>query len=289
MPARWRHRLLIAAVRRLPQHLISRLAGRAASWQLPPRLQRLEIRAFARSVGVDFSEVRDPIESFRSLQDFFTRALAPGTRPIDPAADAVVAPCDGSWGMAGEIERGTLLQVKGRPYALAGLLGDAEQAMGFEGGAYATFYLSPRDYHRFHAPCAARVVRAVYLPGGLWPVNQAGLEGVDSLFARNERISATMRTASGGTICMVAVGATLVGKVRLEFDDLTTNVREPQPARRDYPPPGHPLAKGQEWGRFELGSSIVMIASAGLMRLDAAPHGTRLRLGRRIGTLLAAD
>jgi phosphatidylserine decarboxylase len=283
---RLRHRLLIAALRALPQHVLSRLAGRVATWRLPSRLQQLEIRAFARAVGVDFSEVHDPIDSFLCLQDFFTRALAPGARPIDPEADAVVAPCDGFWGASGVVERGTLLQLKGRPYALARLLGDTEQATRLEGGVYATFYLSPRDYHRFHAPCAAHVLGAVHLPGSLWPVNEAGLEGVDSLFAENERICATMRTASGGMLCMVAVGATLVGKVRLAFDDLTTNVRGAASARRDYPPPGHPLAKGQEWGRFEFGSTIVMIAAPGVIRLDGAPPGTPLRLGRRIGSLL---
>jgi phosphatidylserine decarboxylase len=288
MPDRWRHRLLIAAVRRLPQHVVSRLAGRAASWRLPPPLQRLEIRAFGRAVGVDFSEVRDPLDSFRTLQDFFTRALLPGARPIDPDPDAVVAPCDGFWGTAGAIERGTLLQVKGRPYSLARLLGSEDEAARFSDGAYATFYLSPRDYHRFHAPCAAHVVRAVYLPGGLWPVNQAGLESVDALFARNERIAATLQPPSGGRICMVAVGATLVGKVRLTFDDLTTNLPGAAPARRDYPPPGHALAKGEEWGRFEFGSTIVLVAAAGTMRLVPEPPGSPLRLGRRIGSLLTA-
>lgn len=288
MPARWRHRLLIAVVRGLPQHLVSRLAGGVASWRLPPALQRLEIRAFGRAVGVDFAEVRDPVESFRSLQDFFTRALAPGTRPIAPDPDAVVAPCDGFWGAAGVIERGALLQVKGRPYSLARLLGDTDEAVRLEGGTYATFYLSPRDYHRFHAPCAAHVVRAVYLPGGLWPVNRAGLETIDALFAQNERIAATMRPLTGGRLCMVAVGATLVGKVRLTFDDLTTNLPRAGSTRRDYPPPGHPLAKGEEWGRFEFGSTIVLLATADTMRLDPEPPGTPLRFGRRIGTLLTA-
>jgi len=280
-------RLAIIGLRVLPQHLVSRVAGRVAALRLPAPLQRWEITAFGRAVGVDFDEVRDPIESFRSLQDFFTRALREGTRPIDPAADAVVAPCDGLWGTAGMIERGMLLQVKGRPYSLAQLLGDGAAADGFEGGAYATFYLSPRDYHRFHMPCAARVRRATYLPGALWPVNRIGVEGIDGLFARNERLCAFLAVRGEAVdCCAVAVGATMVGKVRVTFDDLTTNRRGSGSVIRTYPEPAPRFAKGEEWGRFEFGSTIVLVAAPGLMELDVQPPGSRLRLGARIGRLL---
>lgn len=291
MAATWQHRALIAFLRCVPKNLVSRLAGRAASWRLPPPVQRGVIRAFGRAVGVDFEEIRDPIESFSCLQDFFVRALKPGARPIDAAADALVSPCDGFWGVSGRIEAGALLQVKGRPYSLAALLGDERRARAFEGGAYATFYLSPRDYHRFHAPCAARVTRAVYLPGSLWPVNRAGVEVIDGLFAENERLTAFMEVGVGadenrGGLCLVAVGATMVGKVRLAFDDLTTNLPGAGRIERDYPATGHVLAKGEEWGRFEFGSTIVLVARPGLFQLDCQPSGTPLRLGRRIGTLL---
>ena len=235
-------------------------------------------------VGVDFGEARDPIESFASLQDFFTRALKDGARPIDPDPRALVAPCDGFWGESGTVESGTLLQLKGRPYSLAALLGDEEEARRFEGGPYATFYLSPRDYHRFHAPCDLRIVRAVYVPGTLWPVNRAGLEGVPSLFAENERIGAFAEPtrAPGAALCMVAVGATMVGKVRLAFDDLTTNELGRTVVRRAYVP-ARDVAKGGEWGRFEFGSTIVLLASRGSIELRCEPPGSVLRLGRRIG------
>ena len=134
-------RALLAALRALPTHALSRLAGRFVSLPLPGAVQRWELRTFARAVGADLGEVRDPIESFGSLQAFFTRALKDGARPVDPAADALVAPCDGAWGAAGGIEHGTLLQVKGRPYSLAGLLGGAAAAVPFDGGLFATFYL----------------------------------------------------------------------------------------------------------------------------------------------------
>jgi len=280
-------RVALGGLRLLPTHALSRLAGRAATLRLPGMLQRWEIGVFGRAVGVDFSEVRDPIASFRCLQDFFTRALRDGARPIDPAPDAVVAPCDGSWGAAGVVRDGLLLQVKGRPYSLAALIGDAAAARVFDGGAFATFYLSPRDYHRFHMPCAVRVAGATYIPGTLWPVNRMSVEGIDGLFAQNERLCAFLGVAGEATdACLVAVGATMVGKVRVAFDDLTTNVPAGRPVTRTYGDHPPRFAKGEEWGRFEFGSTIVMIAAPGLLELDVRPPGTALRLGQRIGRLL---
>jgi phosphatidylserine decarboxylase len=280
-------RIALGALGRLPLHLASRAAGRLAALRLPGPLQRAEIRLFGAAAGVDFGEAA-PLESYASLQAFFTRALLRGARPIDPAPDALVSPCDGSWGASGRVERGTLLQVKGRPYSLGALLARETAAPAFEGGVYATFYLAPRDYHRFHAPCDLRFVRARYVPGTLWPVNPLGVEGIDGLFAQNERICAHAETRHGGALALVAVGATLVGKVRVAFDDLATNLAGSGRVERYYADGGHPFAKGDEWGRFEFGSTIVLVAAAGVARLDARPPGSPLRLGARIGTLLGA-
>ncbi len=276
--------LALGALRLLPRNLLSRAAGRFAALRLPPALVQAEIRVFARAVGADLSEVRDPLDSFGSLQEFFVRALCDGARPVAAGADALVAPCDGAWGESGTVSGGTLLQLKGRPYALADLLASGEDAARFEGGTFATFYLAPRDYHRFHAPCPARVERAVYVPGTLWPVNRLGLEGVDALFAQNERICAFLREPGDALLCLVAVGATLVGKVRVTFDALETNLPGASSVRRDYPD-GVALARGEEWGRFEFGSTLVLLAERGAVALDAQPAGSRLRLGERIGTL----
>ena len=280
--------LALEVLRFLPRNLLSRAAGRFAGLRLPSAIVRAEIACFARAVGADLSEVRDPLDSFASLQAFFTRALRDGARAIDPAGDALVAPCDGAWGESGEVTSGRLLQVKGRPYALGELLASREDADAFEGGAFATFYLAPRDYHRFHAACDARVERARYVPGTLWPVNHSGLHGVDRLFAQNERIAVTMRARrNDALLCMVAVGATLVGKIRLRFDALETNRRGARGAERRYPQ-GVALAKGEEWGNFEFGSTIVLVAERGAVELAPKPPGTILRLGERIGTLRAS-
>ena len=278
--------IALELLRLLPRNLLSRGAGRLASLRLPRPLVRAEIALFARAVGADLGEVRDPVDSFASLQDFFVRALREGARPVAPEPDAVVAPCDGAWGESGVVADGRLLQVKGRPYALADLVDSKADSAKLEGGCFATFYLAPRDYHRFHAPCDARVESTRYVPGTLWPVNRIGLDGVEGLFAQNERLAVRMRARPGDALlCVVAVGATLVGKVRVEFDSLVTN-RPGAPAEQRVYPGGVALAKGQEWGRFEFGSTLVLVAERGALELDARPLGTRLRLGERIGRLL---
>src|SRR5262249_18361485 len=162
----------------------------------------------------------------------------------------------------------------------------ASLASRFDGGTYATLYLSPKDYHRFHAPCSGDVVEARHVPGALWPVNSAGIAHVDGLFARNERIVALVRPSLRGVeagaspvLAMVAVGATMVGKVRVAFDDdLSTNVRARGGAStvRRYDPPKR-LEKGVEWGRFEFGSTIVLVATPGWLRLDLPQAGAPLR------------
>ncbi len=281
------HRLALAGLRVLPTHALSRAAGWVMTRRLPVALRAPAVRAFGRALGADFAEVAEPLASFDSLQAFFTRPLRSGARPIDPAPDAFVSPCDGAWGTAGRVERGTLLQVKGRPYSLAQLLGDPDTARRMEGGAFATLYLAPRDYHRFHMPCAGRVRRLTHIPGALWPVNALGVGGVEGLFAANERLCAFVSTGGAHEdLCLVAVGATMVGKVRVTFDTLSTNRRGAQIETRAYDPPVA-FAKGEEWGRFEFGSTIVLVAAPGLVTLDVPPPLTPVRLGARIGTLRA--
>ena len=286
MPLSLADRLTLRMLRELPLHALSRGAGWFASRRLPGWLQRAEIRAFAALVGADLSEASEPVAAYPTLQDFFTRRLADGARPIDPAPDALVSPCDGVWGASGRIEAGTLLQLKGRPYSLAALLGSAEEAHRYEGGLFATLYLAPRDYHRFHAPCDARVLRAVYLPGELFPVNRLGVEGVPGVFAENERLCTYLALPGKDVeaLCIVAVGATLVGKVHVRFDELTTQSGHSLVERR-YDDVDLRLARGEEWGRFEFGSTLVLVAAPGTLTLDAAPSGTRVRLGTRIGRI----
>jgi phosphatidylserine decarboxylase len=216
-------------------------------------------------------------------------------RPVEGDSLCLVSPCDGAWGEAGPIEGGTLLQVKGRRYAVAELLGDDDLASRYEGGSFATFYLSPRDYHRFHTPLAGCFRRIDYFPGSLWPVNAIGLRGIDRLFARNERICAYFDVGEGPSatrvdaepssseIVLVAVGATMVGSIHLSFDDLTSNTGNRRPERRELGARAPRFERGKEWGHFEFGSTIVMLTPPGLCQFELRPVGEPLRLGQVIG------
>ncbi len=285
----------------LPKNAISRGAGWIASRRLPARLQILEIRAFAKMAGIDLSEAAKPVEAFVSLQSFFTRSLRLGARPLAGDSNTLNSPCDGTWGASGKIENGTLLQVKGRRYRVTDLLGSAtasdasDDADAYEGGYFATLYLSPRDYHRLHTPVAGVIRRIAYRPGGLWPVNDIGVLGVDGLFATNERICAYLdpdcgkfgstgseESVSPTEIVMVAVGATMVGSVKLSFDDLSTN-RGQVAEDRDFGSSAPHFDRGAEWGRFEFGSTIVLLIPPNSFELDVKPVGTPLRLGEAIG------
>ncbi|MCH2187180.1 archaetidylserine decarboxylase [Myxococcota bacterium] len=279
----------IGVIRLLPRSALSAALGRIAEVRVPRSLRGPLWRGFAAAVGADLSEVRDPLESFECLQAFFTRALRPGVRALSSDLGDLVAPCDGAWGESGRVESGRLVQVKGRTYSLAEFLDDPECAHQFEGGSFATFYLAPRDYHRFHAPCDAQVQKATHVPGQLWPVNRIGLEGISDLFVRNERICASMKMAGGSSqratdLVMVAVGATLVGKIRLTFDDLVSRRRGAGLTTHTYAD-GIALKRGEEWGRFEFGSTIVMIVAPGQASLAERPPGTPLRLGETIGRI----
>lgn len=282
-----KERAVITSLKVLPQHAMSAAAGKLFSIPPPAPLRSLAVKAYGRAVGVNFDEVKDPLSSFRSVQDFFTRELKDGARPFVDGDDVVASPCDGTWGACGTIEDDTALQLKGRPYSVRMLLHDDDMAARFDGGTYATLYLSPKDYHRFHVPVAGSVDTLRYVPGALWPVNGAGLSHVDGLFTKNERIIAFLRPAArpDAMIAMVAVGATMVGKIKIAFDDsVTTNVRNPATTVRRYDPPVQ-LDKGAEWGRFLFGSTIVLLATPGLFSLEAEPAGTPLRLGTRLGAL----
>ncbi len=287
--------ILLQLLRVVPKNAVSRAAGRVVAIRWPFGLGPRLVSAFARAVGADLAEARDPVERFDSIQSFFVRHLREGARPLDDEPDALLSPCDGAWGASGRIERGTLLQVKGSPYALADLLASTERAKAFEGGWFATLYLSPRDYHRFHAPCDAEVERVDYVPGRLWPVNRIGLEGVPGLFAENERLCVHLspRTAAGlprgpaGSLCLVAVGATMVGKTKLSFSSLETNVRGGRRAACVFEHGEARLVRGEEMGRFEFGSTIIVLAAPGGVALEPRESGHPVRMGERIGGFVA--
>jgi phosphatidylserine decarboxylase len=262
----------------LPQHLISRAAGRLASsearWIRGPL-----IRAFAGAYGVDMAEAERPdLASYRSFNDFFTRSLAPNARPIDAAPDSIVSPADGVVSQTGLIERGELLQAKGVRYSFRALA-DACAGPAFEGGAFATVYLSPSDYHRVHLPLAGRLTRTVAIPGKLFSVNAATEAGVEGLFAINERLVMEFETAFG-TMLVVMVGAMIVASIETVWDGPRSPYRQKQIATHDQT-----FDKGAEIGRFLLGSSVVLAFEQDRVQLDPGlAAGAVVRMGRAIGT-----
>lgn len=287
----WRAALAVLA--RLPQGALSRAAGWLADRRIPSVLRRPLLGTFARAVGANVAEAAEPLEAYPSLNAFFVRALRDGVHrwPDDPRA--VASPVDGVVGSVGAIVDGTLVQAKGRHYPVAELLGDEHAARRFEGGSFITLYLAPRHYHRIHAPVTGGIAWARHVPGGLLPVNRPAVAHVDRLFARNERLAAMIETASGPVV-LVAVGAFNVGRISAGFDPAwsgearswITNRRTPPEPERHYRPP-IPLATGDPFMAFHLGSTVVLTLPAGSALATMLEPGVELRAGSILAHLPA--
>ena len=271
----------LALVRALPRKAVSRALGLLAELPLPRLLLRPVLAAYAKGFGVDLSEAGRPLAAYASFNDFFTRELRAGIRPVDADPSAIVSPVDGRVYASGTVEDGTILQVKGVPYRTADLLGSADDAAPFEGGSYATAYLSPRDYHRIHWPLDGEILHVRHLPGDLWPVNDGALAGVPRLFARNERVAMLGRTRAGHPFALVPVGALNVGSIRLAFHPLRTNrggTAVPRTIRFASPVPA---VRGGEAARFAFGSAVVLLLSRAAGVLGRPAPGTIVRVGAR--------
>jgi phosphatidylserine decarboxylase len=251
-------RLSVLAQYVLPKRALTVFAGRVASWEGGAATTRI-IRWFVQRYGVDMSEALNPdVTSYRSFNEFFTRPLKPGARPL--AVADLICPVDGAVSQFGDITQGRIFQAKGHDYSATALLGgDAALARTFEGGSFATLYLSPKDYHRIHMPCDGRLVRMVHVPGELFSVNPVTARGVPGLFARNERVVCLFEGPHGPWV-LVLVGATIVGSMATVWHGVVNPPRPGQVREWTYRD-GAPveLRQGQEMGRFLLGSTVVML------------------------------
>ena len=276
-------RAFIAALRLLPKNALSRAVGAATRLQLPAPVGRAVMGAFARRYRIDLSECED-LSGFATFGQFFARPLRSGLRPVAPGQEVVVSPVDGAVSEAGIAERGRLVQAKGIDYSTSALVGDDRVGARLAGGSYTTIYLSPRDYHRIHFPISGRVLGWRYIPGRLWPVNPASVRTVPGLFTVNERL-VTLLDSPLGLVAIVAVGATVVGRVRASFDPgvPVTNLAGAGPQSRDYAEP-IAVAKGQELGAFEMGSTVILLFEPGRVAFAASVSpGARVRVGEAIG------
>ena len=250
----------------MPKRALTTLAGTLASAQLGG-LTTLAIRRFVARYRVNMAEAANPdIASYASFNDFFTRALAPGMRPL--AAADLICPVDGTISQFGSVEKDQIFQAKGHHYSTTALVGgDTELAARFEHGHFATLYLSPRDYHRIHMPCAGRLTRMVHVPGDLFSVNPTTARGVPGLFARNERVVCVFESDHGPFV-LVLVGATIVGSMATAWHGQVNPPRTGTLRQWDYAPGQVELQQGEEMGRFLLGSTVVMLFPQGPLQFN---------------------
>ena len=267
----------------LPQHALSRLILRATRVRTPWFKNAL-VRGFLKLYAIDMTEAAqgDPL-SFGSFNEFFTRALKPGARSIAADPKAIACPVDGTISEAGSIDGERLMQAKGRCYALTELLAAQPWARDFEGGSFATIYLAPFNYHRVHMPLRGQLKDTVYVPGRLFSVNAATAAHVPKLFARNERVLTLFDTAFG-QVAVILVGALNVGSIATVWDgDITPAARR---VITSLPPQQVLLEKGGEMGRFNMGSTVILLFQKNRVRWRADVRaGAIVRLGQSLGML----
>lgn len=242
---------------------VSRITGRFAK----SSLSRRWISRFAKMYNIPVDEAEKRLEDYRSLNDFFTRRLKPGKRPIDASADVLVSPVDAKITGCGVIEDGMLLQVKGQDYTIDELLNHSPRRSQYRHGYYWVLYLSPTDYHRIHSPCEGEIVESEHIPGRVYPVNEFGLTSMRRVLSRNERLVTYIRNEIGEA-AVVKVGALNVSSIKYV---------EPMPIT---------LVRGEELAYFEFGSTIVLLTEDGTLepRSDLKT-GDRVRMGEKLGTL----
>ena len=274
----------------LPQRLLTRLTYRLTRVRTPWFKNAL-IQQVARKFRVNLSEALEPnSRAYPDFNAFFTRALKPGARPIAPGDRVVCCPVDGAVSQIGLADSDTLLQAKGRRFSLTALLGgDAERARLFQGGAFATLYLSPRDYHRIHMPLAGRLREMVHVPGKLFSVSPLTTRMVPSLFARNERVAALFDTPAG-PMALVLVGAINVASIETVWAGAITPPLGKTIRNWSYPPNGDGavrLDKGAEMGRFNMGSTVIVLFGQEAVRWEQEIQpGATVRMGQRLGKVV---
>ncbi len=269
----------------LPKQLLTTFAGRFASSE-SGALTTTVIRWFVGQYGVNMSEAADPdITRFATFNEFFTRALKPGARPL--AGADLICPVDGAISQLGAIEGDQIFQAKGHRYSTAALVGgDESLAAQFENGNFATIYLSPKDYHRIHMPCDGVLTRMIHVPGALFSVNPATARGVSGLFARNERVVCVFDGARGPFV-MVLVGATIVGSMGTVWHGVVNPPRPGTLREWHYEPGAVTLKQGDEMGRFLLGSTVVLLFPQAHVQLNAGWVAERaVRLGETMGSFV---
>jgi len=271
----------------LPHHLLSSWMSKLTHCE--NRVwKNLFIRVITRVYGVNIQEAKyQDIEHYASFNQFFTRELKDGARPIAAGADAIVSPADGVVSQIGAISNGQIIQAKGHHYSVQELLGDdAEAAQQFENGQFATIYLSPKDYHRLHMPLTGQLTQMLHIPGRLFSVNNTTANAVPKLFARNERVVCYFDTVAG-PMALILVGAIFVSSVETQWHGVVTPPSVTKIRRWQYPPQAVQLEKGAEMGRFNMGSTIIVLFGKDNMAWQGGlTAGNPVKLGEMIARCL---
>ena len=279
--------LFVTLQRILPQHLLSRGVGWLAATRITP-IKNLFISRFTQAYDINMAEAAEenPL-AYESFNAFFTRALKPGMRPIAADPRAIACPADGAISQLGAISLDRIFQAKGHDYSVATLLGgNPERALPFIGGSFATVYLSPRDYHRVHMPFTGRLREMIYVPGDLYSVNATTAENVDNLFARNERLVCLFDTAAG-PMAVVLVGAMIVAGIATVWAGNMAPRAGKHVEVFSYQHQNITLQKGDELGRFYLGSTAIVLFGPRVIEWSATlTAGSPVRMGEAMGSLV---
>lgn len=270
-----------------PQLGISRLAGRLADNDRNPALKNRVIKWFIGRYGVDMSEAAEPDpEAYPTFNAFFTRELKPGLRPIAEGEKTLVSPVDGAISQLGQVTGDRVFQAKGQTFSLSELLGgDEATTEPFAGGEFSTIYLAPKDYHRIHMPVAGTLREMIHIPGKLFSVNPVTAENVPNLFARNERVVCLFDTEAG-PLAMVLVGAMIVGSVETRWAGVVVPTSQGVKATRYEGDDARQFAKGEEMGRFRLGSTVILVMPKRSVTWNSDQvTGKTVRMGEAFGTL----
>ena len=277
----------------MPKHAISRLVGKLAAAKAGWLTTKL-ISIFIKAYDINMAEAKlKKATDFTTFNDFFTRELEDGARTINSDEQALCYPVDGKISQQGDIVDGQLIQAKGFDYSLATLLGGDEQtAVSFQGGSFSCIYLAPKDYHRIHMPMAGTLREMIYIPGDLFSVNPLTANNVPNLFARNERV-VTIFDTEHGPMAMVLVGATIVASIETVWAGTITPPAGKDIFKWQYPATGidviH-LAKGEEMGRFKLGSTVVSTFAPQMIKFnETAGPNTVTRLGEHYADLISKN
>ena len=265
----------------LPRNIFSRICGHIADLNIPSFALEPLIKLFSQIYKVNLAESEKNISEFRNFNEFFTRQLIKGARPVDQGKNSIISPVDGFIGEFGTISNGKLIQAKGLEYRIDDLLDDPNRTKKYTDGTYITVYLAPQNYHRIHSMINGEVREFSYIPGDLWTVSPLGLHHVSNLFARNERLT-TYINSEKGECAIVKVGATVVGRIRVNYHNQISNLKGALSKRVILDNPFY-LKKGQEIGLFELGSTVICLFPPKQIELYELMVGQSIIYGQTIG------